>query len=752
MKNALGWTRSLCLAAALVFPLVFAPDASAQISRAGNIENLAAIGGAKGNDVAYDPAHDQYLVLHAFFPVDGFFTNNKGVRQNSFRIRSGGVAEFPRAAYSPDVNGGAGGFLVVWPEEAGGLHSRVVTYPGTLVGSENVISGNSQPVGICPPAVAYSETSKVFLVVWQSITPNNKLRAAVVGLDGARIGNVIELSSGFGRDPGVSWNPVTNQFGVSYSAETSDEHGLSCFAIVSAVAPTTFANRECFDEVPGLKYVSDSSYNTKTGNFLMTWYEIIAGVGARGMKQEFSPQGSRIGSAAPITIQSNTLFGSYDALTTAYNPISGTFAVVGVFGANDNLGAAELGPDGTRTGPRVEVGPDARAHYPRIATNTELAEWNISFSGFSFTQVSNQVIATGTRTGPSSNIQLKLDSPFSGSILGRNSVLEVKGYAADLGATSGTGVDYVTITAVPTNGAPIDLGTVTSFSPRSELTGTLGAQFVNSGFSVTKSGLPSGSYTIRVVPHSTVTNSVGAAATASITVNASLPLMSIDSPGSGAAITGRITVQGWALDRFSDSGAGINAVHIWAFPAGGGAARFFDVATIGLSRPDVGSAFGDTKFNNSGYSATGSLPPGSYTLIAYANDSYSGTFSISSAKTITVQRSAFMAVDTPSGATSVGATISGWAVDLAATSGAGIDVVHVWAFPTNGGPAVWVGQAAVNAPRADLGSALGSQFTNCGYSLTLQNVGAGSYTLVAFGHSAVTGNFDVSIAVPITVN
>ena len=44
---------------------------------------------------------------------------------------------------------------------------------------------------------------------------------------------IVTLSCGFGRDPGVAWNSVTNEFGVSFSGETATTV-YSAFAKVPA--------------------------------------------------------------------------------------------------------------------------------------------------------------------------------------------------------------------------------------------------------------------------------------------------------------------------------------------------------------------------------------------------------------------------------------------------------------------------------------------------------------------------------------
>ena len=65
------------------------------------------------------------------------------------------------------------------------------------------------------------------------------------------------------------------------------------------------------------------------------------------------------------------------------------------------------------------------------------------------------------------------------------------------------------------------------------------------------------------------------------------PLVVIDAPAAGA-VGQPVTVRGWAVDGNAPSGTGVDAVHVYATPAGG-AAVFLGAATYGQARTDVGS-------------------------------------------------------------------------------------------------------------------------------------------------------------------
>lgn len=77
-------------------------------------------------------------------------------------------------------------------------------------------------------------------------------------------------------------------------------------------------------------------------------------------------------------------------------------------------------------------------------------------------------------------------------------------------------------------------------------------------------------------------------------------------------------IAGWAADLDSAEGTGIQMIHVWAYPVGGGAPRFVADAAYGGSRPDVAAVFGD-RFRDSGFGLrVEGLPPGAYDLAIFA--------------------------------------------------------------------------------------------------------------------------------------
>jgi len=94
--------------------------------------------------------------------------------------------------------------------------------------------------------------------------------------------------------------------------------------------------------------------------------------------------------------------------------------------------------------------------------------------------------------------------------------------------------------------------------------------------------------------------------------------------------------------------------------------------------------------------------------------------------------------------------IGGWAADLDATAGTGVDAVHIWAYPATGDKPVFLG-AATFGDRPDVGAQFGDRFRNSGYGLAVQGLAPGTYMLAVFARSIDAGDFLPAKTVSITV-
>src|SRR6185312_9061348 len=274
---------------------------------------------------------------------------------------------FPRARFSPAT----GQYLVVWPEEqvSGALlKGRTLSCATGAAGPERTIGATAWLES--GAALDWSATSGIYLVAWKAF-PSTLLTVQAVAPDGTPVGATVVVSAGFGRDPGVAWNPATNEFGVSYSAETTGG-SFSVFVVVPAGNPLAF-RRSTFNNLPGgLTTITDLAFNPQTQHYMMTWFEMSSGYYAR--VAELDANGGVIGQG----IASATL-GSYDSLSIAYNQASGTFALVGVSRpttSTDELLVAELNSRGVRFGAEQTIPTGMTPlSYTRVATNPQTSRW-----------------------------------------------------------------------------------------------------------------------------------------------------------------------------------------------------------------------------------------------------------------------------------------------------------------------------------------------------------------------------------------
>src|SRR5258708_4458184 len=130
--------------------LWIASAASAQAVRSGPTFLIGGTPQVVNPDAAYDPVHDRYLVVHGRGFVDGLLTaaDGKVIAQVSINASrnawAGEDAQTVRVAFSPDVNNGAGGYLVTWHETITPVltqvRARLVSADGTPLGTDFIVS------------------------------------------------------------------------------------------------------------------------------------------------------------------------------------------------------------------------------------------------------------------------------------------------------------------------------------------------------------------------------------------------------------------------------------------------------------------------------------------------------------------------------------------------------------------------------------------------------------------------------------
>jgi hypothetical protein len=95
--------------------------------------------------------------------------------------------------------------------------------------------------------------------------------------------------------------------------------------------------------------------------------------------------------------------------------------------------------------------------------------------------------------------------------------------------------------------------------------------------------------------------------------------------------------------------------------------------------------------------------------------------------------------------------VAGWAIDLDADIGTGVDTLHVWAYPLGGADPIFVGATEYGGDRPDVGAIFGDRFRQSGYGLVVDGLQAGRYDLAVFAWSTAANRFVPAKVVRVTV-
>jgi hypothetical protein len=234
-------------------------------------------------------------------------------------------------------------------------------------------------------AVGYSTTSHRFLVAYMTksdsvITKRStwpEMRVQLVSSTGTLVGSAVRIAGSWARDPSIAWNSSTDEFAVAYSLEPTDSHYLSGFSIVSPSNAQMFHSWTFNGSATGRTTWTSLDYNASTNRYVMVWWE------GRAKAAEITATGSTFNVLKMGT--SSFIIGkdSYDGLSAALNPVSGTIWLVGMMGNNDSdVGGLELNGHGVALGsPRiiglspVSNGQPLAQNYVRVASSSASAAW-----------------------------------------------------------------------------------------------------------------------------------------------------------------------------------------------------------------------------------------------------------------------------------------------------------------------------------------------------------------------------------------
>jgi hypothetical protein len=229
-----------------------------------------------------------------------------------------GVMPLPKiadidVAYSAELAPTAprGAVMVAWSE---GQQIYAQTLSGLTMGSARNHVGNGDS-----PRVVYSQASREFLIAWIDFgvsTYRHLMRR--VALNGQPVGPIIELadtSESQAQQFDLTWNPLTNEYGVFYVHSPFLRSTLD-FARIAAdgtiLTKTEVARALRADQL-------SVAVNSRTGEYILLWWDIDGTFAA-----EMSASGRVISlgriDTSPVAV---------DYTSLAFNPVSGTFLTTG---------------------------------------------------------------------------------------------------------------------------------------------------------------------------------------------------------------------------------------------------------------------------------------------------------------------------------------------------------------------------------------------------------------------------------------
>ena len=223
--------------------------------------------------------------------------------------------------------------------------------------------------------------------------------------------------------------------------------------------------------------------------------------------------------------------------------------------------------------------------------------------------------------------QAVLESPVAEDPL--RGVVPVGGWAVDLASPSGTGVFDVHVYLDGSGSEPghTFIGRAEYGGSRVDVAQLLNdARFARSAFSLSWDASTAGAG-----PHTLVvlyrTRCGWASLTQNVEVDGPTILLTLESPGQGAAVGGPVRIQGWAADPRARVGTGVDRVDLYL--DGQITTRGVPLGEVayGESRPDVGAALGGeseagrAQFHRSGFALfwnPAGVTPGTHSLTFYA--------------------------------------------------------------------------------------------------------------------------------------
>jgi len=199
--------------------------------------------------------------------------------------------------------------------------------------------------------------------------------------------------------------------------------------------------------------------------------------------------------------------------------------------------------------------------------------------------------------------------------------------------------------------------------------------------------------------------------------------LTIDAPAAASRIELPLALAGWSADTSQTSDPGIERVEILD---GGCNGTVVGTARSGIERPDVAAAHGE-KFLQSGWEISfETFSAGDHHLAVRATQE-DGAASTCESINVVVQPQPTLQIEAPvSGPELLPVRVAGWAADLGAEDGTGVEHVEIL---DDGCEGELLGRAEYGIVRGDVAERYGHQFGESGWELTLDQLSRGVHTL-----------------------
>ncbi|MBI3203580.1 MAG: hypothetical protein HYZ29_18725 [Myxococcales bacterium] len=344
---------------------VSGPPSLKRIGETLDVPSLAESAPKRFVDIAHHGTQDAYLVVTGSSSISATLIDGDGKQLAA----PASLAQTTAWAQGPRVARGGGKFLVAWHDNRSDpnqpeLRGRMISLNGKEpeLGPSDFLIGPKPTRAEAPPGMAWSDTSKLFLVVWQAV-PSTDLHARRVDASGAPVGSEIVLTSDpdWQSDPAVAWNPTNDEFLVVWAhADTTGATRARRVAAADGALLGPEIDLGSGTHIPAVEHEPGEN------RFVAAWWA------GKVRARVIGPSGAPAGDGFDVAPG----YGAYDGFAMARHPNLLTFAVV-LHGSTDEDFAAAFASSGQGSAviQATESPPSNGNFNPRVAANPLRNEW-----------------------------------------------------------------------------------------------------------------------------------------------------------------------------------------------------------------------------------------------------------------------------------------------------------------------------------------------------------------------------------------